>query len=49
MRGVTRAQASTGRMKKHRDGNEYTVTAVKMATVPNIEMKAVAGHRALGV
>lgn len=49
MRGITRGHASTGRMKKYGDGNECTVTAVKKATVPDIEKKAVAGHRALGV
>lgn len=48
MRGVACGQASTGRMKKHRDGNKYTVTAVRMAN-RDIEAKAVAGHRALGV
>ena len=33
MRGVTRCQGSTGRMKKHRYGNEFKVTAVRMAAV----------------
>ncbi len=42
MRGVKRGQASTGRMKKHRYGNEFKVTAVKMATAPEVETKAVA-------
>jgi len=36
MRGVKRCHGSTGRMKKHRDGHEFKVTAVKMATA-NIE------------
>ena len=31
MRGAKRCQESTGRMKKHRYGNEFKVTAVKMA------------------
>ena len=30
-------------MKKHRYSNEFKVTAVKMATAPDIETKAVAG------
>ena len=42
MRGVKRGQASTGRMKKHRDSHEFTVTAVKMANAPDVETKAVA-------
>lgn len=42
MRGVKRCQASTGRMKQHRYSNEFKVTAVKMATAPDIETKAVA-------
>lgn len=42
MRGVKRCQVSTGRMKKHRYSNEFKVTAVKMATAPDIETKAVA-------
>ena len=42
MRGVKRCQGSTGRMKKHRYSNEFKVTAVKMATAPDIETKAVA-------
>jgi len=42
MRGVKRCQESTGRMKKHRDSNEFRVTAVKMANAPDIETKAVA-------
>jgi hypothetical protein len=42
MRGVKRCQESTGRMKKHRYGNEFKVTAVKMANAPDIETKAVA-------
>lgn len=50
MRGATHGQIFPGRMMmKHRDGNECTVTVVKMATVPDIETKAVAGHRTLGV
>ena len=32
MRGITRCQVSTGRMKKHRYSTEFKVTAVKMAT-----------------
>jgi len=42
MRGVTRGQASTGRMKKHRDRDEFTVRAVKLATAPEVETTAVA-------
>ena len=42
MRGVKRCQGSTGRMKKHRYSNEFKMTAVKMATAPDIETKAVA-------
>jgi len=42
MRGVKGCQGSTGRMKKHRYSNEFKVTAVKMATAPDIETKAVA-------
>ena len=42
MRGVKRCQGSTGRMKKHRDSNEFKVTAVKMANSRDIETKAVA-------
>ncbi len=42
MRGVKRCQESMGRMKKHRYSNEFKVTAVKMATAPDIETKAVA-------
>jgi hypothetical protein len=33
MRGVKRCQASTGRVKKHRYGNEFKVTAVKKAAI----------------
>ncbi len=42
MRGVKRGQESTGRMKKPRDSHEFKVTAVKMATAPEVETKAVA-------
>src|SRR5574337_582423 len=42
MRGVKHCQVSTGRIKKHRYSNEFKVTAVKMATAPDIETKAVA-------
>ena len=42
MRGVKRCQESTGRMKKHRYGNEFKVTAVRMANARDIETKAVA-------
>ena len=42
MQGVKRCQESTGRMKKRRYGNEFKATAVKMATAPDIETKAVA-------
>jgi len=31
MRGVKRCQESTGRMKKHRYGDEFKITAMKMA------------------
>jgi transposase len=42
MQGVKRCQESTGRMKKRRYSNEFTATAVKMATAPDIETKVVA-------
>ena len=42
MRGVKRCKESTGRMRKHRYSNEFKVTAVKMASTPNIEVQAVA-------
>jgi len=42
MRGVKRCQGSTGWRKKYRYSNEFKVTAVKMATAPDIETKAVA-------
>jgi len=42
MRGVKRCQESTGRVKKHRDSDEFKVTAVTMAHAPDIETKAVA-------
>ena len=42
MRGVKRCQESTGRMKKHRYSDEFKMTAVKMATAPDIETKAAA-------
>lgn len=48
MRGVTRGQASTGRMKKHRDRDEFTVRAVKLATAPEVETTAVALGAGLG-
>ena len=42
MKGVKQCQVSTGRMRKHRYSNEFKVTAVKMASVPDIEVQAVA-------
>ena len=42
MRGINRCQGSTGRMKKHRYGSEFKVTAVTMATAQAVETKAVA-------
>lgn len=42
MRGVKRCQESTGRMRKHRYSNEFKVTAVKLASAPDIEVQAVA-------
>ena len=42
MRGVKRCHESTGRMKKHRYSHEFKVTAVKLASAPAIETKAVA-------
>jgi transposase len=47
MRGVKQVKESTGRMKKHRYSNEFKVTAVKMASAPDIEVQAVA--EALGI
>ena len=47
MRGVKRCQGSTGRMKKHRYGNEVRVPAVKMANAPDIETKAVGTGRSM--
>jgi len=43
MRGVRRCPGATGRMKKHRDRNEFNVTSVKMANAADIETKAVGG------
>lgn len=42
MRCVKRCQESIGRMKEHRDSDEFKVTAVKTANAPDIETKAVA-------
>jgi transposase len=42
MRGVKRCKESTGRMRQHRYSNEFKVTAVKMASSPDIEVQAVA-------
>lgn len=39
MKGVKQCQESTGRMKKHRYSSEFKVTAVKMASVPDIEVQ----------
>lgn len=47
MRGVKQAKETTGRMKKHRYNTEFKVTAVKMASAPDIEVQAVA--EALGI
>ncbi len=47
MKGVKQCQASTGRMRKHRYSSEFKITAVKMATSPDIEVQAVA--QALGI
>jgi len=47
MRGVKQVKESTGRMKKHRYSPEFKVTAVKMASAPDIEVQAVA--EALGI
>jgi transposase len=47
MRGVKQVKESTGRMRKHRYSNEFKVTAVKMASAPDIEVQAVA--EALGI
>lgn len=47
MRGIKQVKESTGRMKKHRYSTEFKVTAVKMASVPDIEVQAVA--EALGI
>ena len=47
MRGVKQIKESTGRMKKHRYSNEFKVTAVKMASSPDVEVQVVA--EALGI
>ncbi len=47
MRGVKQVKESTGRGKKHRYSEEFKVTAVKMASAPDIEVQAVA--EALGI
>jgi len=47
MRGVKQVKESTGRMKKHRYSNEFKVTAVKLASSPDVEVQAVA--EALGI
>jgi transposase len=47
MRGVKQVKESTGRGKKHRYSTEFKVTAVKMASAPDIEVQAVA--EALGI
>jgi transposase len=47
MRGVKQVKETTGRMKKHRYSTEFKVTAVKMASAPDIEVQAVA--EALGI
>jgi transposase len=47
MRGVKQVKESTGRGKKHRYSSEFKVTAVKMASSPDIEVQAVA--EALGI
>jgi len=47
MKGVKRCKESTGRMRKHRYSTEFKVTAVKMASAPDIEVQAVA--QALGI
>jgi len=43
MRGVKRCQGSTGRVKKHRYGNEFKVTPVKMADAQDIKTRAMVG------
>jgi transposase len=47
MKGVKQVKASTGRMRKHRYSTEFKVTAVKMASSPDVEVQAVA--EALGI
>jgi len=47
MRGVKQVKESTGRGKKHRYSNEFKVTAVKLASSPDVEVQAVA--EALGI
>lgn len=47
MRGVKQVKESTGRGRKHRYSTAFKVTAVKMASRPDIEVQAVAA--ALGV
>ena len=42
MKGVKQCQTSAGRMRKHRYSTEFKVTAVKMASSPDIEVQAVA-------
>lgn len=47
MRGVKQIKESTGRMKKHRYSTEFKVTAVKLASSPDVEVQVVA--EALGI
>ena len=47
MRGRKQVKESTGRMRKHRYSTEFKVTAVKLASAPDIEVQAVA--EALGI
>ena len=47
MKGVKQVKESTGRGRKHRYSTQFKVTAVKMASRPDIEVQAVAA--ALGV
>ena len=47
MKGVKQVKESTGRGKKHRYSTQFKVTAVKMASQPDIEVQAVAA--ALGI
>ena len=47
MKGVKQVKESTGRGRKHRYSTQFKVTAVKMASQPDVEVQTVAA--ALGI